>query len=341
MKGVVKFERGSGFVELRDVVDRAPECNQVKVEVKVTGICGSDLHVYHDTINYRIRTPVVMGHEFSGVVVDRGSEVTGVEVGDRVTGEPSVYICGRCPYCLSEHYNLCPDRRVLGYWHDGSFAPYCNATFVHRLPDSVGFEAGALTELLACCVHTVIEQAGVSAADFVAVTGPGPVGLLSAMVAMAEGGTVLLCGTSRDGERLKLASELGVEHVVNVEADDPLKRVQELTQGYGADVVVECSGAAPGIDLALDLVRKRGKVAQMGLPGKPVEVDFEKVAYKELQVSGGVGQRRPAWERSLKLMELGVIEAESLVSHDLPLADWARGFEMMEKQEAVKVLLRP
>ena len=96
MKGVVKFERGSGFVELRDVVDRAPECNQVKVEVKATGICGSDLHVYHDTINYRIRTPVVMGHEFSGVVVDRGSEVTGVEVGDRVTGEPSVYICGRC-----------------------------------------------------------------------------------------------------------------------------------------------------------------------------------------------------------------------------------------------------
>ena len=88
-------------------------------------------------------------------------------------------------------------------------------------------------------------------------------------------------------------------------------------------------------------LRKRGKVAQMGLPGKPVEVDFEKVAYKELQVSGGVGQRRPAWERSLKLMELGVIKAERLISHDLPLTDWARGFEMMEKQEAVKVLLRP
>ena len=154
---MVKFARGSGFVELRDVEDRPPGRNQVKVEVKATGICGSDLHVYHDTINYKIRTPVVMGHEFSGVVVDKGPEAQSVEVGDRVTGEPSVYICGRCSYCLSEHYNLCPDRRVMGYWHDGSFAPYCNATFVHRLPDSVGFEAGALTELLACCVHTVIE----------------------------------------------------------------------------------------------------------------------------------------------------------------------------------------
>ena len=122
---------------------------------------------------------------------------------------------------------------------------------------------------------------------------------------------------------------------------NPLKRVQELTQGYGADMVVECSGAAAGIDLALDLVRKRGKVAQMGLPGKPVRVDFEKVAYKELQVSGGVGQRRPAWERSLKLMEQGVIEVDRLVSHHLPLTEWARGFEMMEKLEAVKILLRP
>ncbi len=341
MKAVVKYARGSGFVELREVEDRPLTPGQVKVEVKATGICGSDLHVYHDTINYRIRTPVVMGHEFSGVVVDVGSEVTGIRVGDRVTGEPSIHLCGHCIYCRSEHYNLCPDREVMGYYHDGSFAPYCNATFVHKLPENVNFEAGALTELLACCVHTVIEQAGVSAGDFVAVTGPGPVGLLAALVARAEGGTVLLCGTSRDSRRLQLALELGVEHTVDVEANDAVERVRELTDGYGADVVVECSGAAPAIDLALDLARKRGKVAQMGLPGKAVEVDFEKVAYKELQVSGGVGQRRPAWERSLKLMELGVIDNERLISHELGLSEWKRGFEMMERQEAIKVLLRP
>ena len=342
MKGVVKFARGSGFVELREVEEQTLEPNQVRIKVEATGICGSDLHVYHDTINYAIQTPVVMGHEFSGVVVEKGPAVGDqVEVGDRVTGEPSVYICGQCPYCLSEHYNLCPDRRVMGYWHDGSFAPYCNATFVHKLPASVSFEAGALTELLACCVHSVIEQAGVTAGDFVAVIGPGPVGLFSALVARAEGGTVILCGTASDQRRLALAEELGIQHTVDVQRHDAVARVKELTGGYGADVVVECAGAPPAMRLALDLVRKRGKLSQMGLPGKPVEIDFEQIAYKELQVSGGVGQRRPAWQRALKLMEMGAIPNEKLISHQLPLAEWDKAFDMAERQEGIKLLLRP
>jgi L-iditol 2-dehydrogenase len=342
MNGVTKFARGDGFVELRPFQDRPPEPHQVKVRVEAAGICGSDLHIYHDTINYRIRTPVVMGHEFSGVVIAKGTEVGDqIAVGDRVTGEPSVYICGRCDYCLSEHYNLCSERQVMGYWHDGCFAPHCNATFVHRLPDQVGFEAGALTELLACCVHSVIEQAGVTAGDFVAVTGPGPVGLFAALVAMAEGGTVLLCGTERDRARLRLAETLGVHYTVDVGAEDAVARVRQLTGGYGADVVVECAGAPPAMRLALELVRKRGRYSQMGLPGKPVEIDFEKIAFKELQVSGGVGQRRPAWKRALKLMERGLIPAEKLISHQLPLAEWERGFALAENQEGVKVLLRP
>ncbi len=343
MQGLVKFDRGSGFVELRDVDEAAPGPEQVKVEVRAAGICGSDLHIYHDTINYNIRTPVVMGHEFSGVVVDTGEDVSSdVKIGDRVTGEPSIYICGQCDYCLSGHYNMCPTRQVMGYYHDGCFAPYVNATFVHKLPDAVSFEAGAVTELLACCVHSVIEQCGVTAGDRVAVIGPGPVGLFSALVAMAEGGTVILCGTSQDKERLAFAErELGVAHTVDVQAVDAVQRLQKLTGGYGPDVVVECAGAPSAIDLALEGVRKRGRVSLMGLPGKRVEVDLEKIAYKELVVSGGIGQRRTAWERSLKLMATGVIDNEKLISHQLNLGEWSRGFEMMEKQEGIKLLLRP
>ncbi len=342
MQGIVKFARGSGHVQVRDVeeLDLRPE--QVRIEVRATGICGSDLHVYHDTINYNIRTPVVMGHEFSGVVVEKGEAVGDeVQVGDRVTGEPSIYICGRCDYCLSEHYNLCPERKVMGYWYDGCFAPYCNATFVHKLPEGIGFEAGALTELLACCVHSVTEQAGVSAGDFVAITGPGPVGLFAALVALAEGGTVMLCGTGRDAERLRLAEELGVQHVINIEECDPLERVRELTGGYGADVVVECAGVAPAMNLALELARKRGRVSQMGLPGKRVEIDFEQIAYKELQVSGGIGQRRPAWKRALRLMEGGFIPSEKLITHRLPLAEWEQAFALAEAQEGIKLMFMP
>ncbi len=343
MQAVVKYDRGPGFVEMREVADAPPGPRQVKVEVRAAGICGSDLHIYHDTINYKIRTPVVMGHEFSGVVVEKGSEVGDqVAIGDRVTGEPSIEICGRCDYCRSGHYNMCPTRTVMGYFHDGCFAPFVNATLVHRLPDGVSFEAGALTELLACCVHSVIEQAGVTVGDLVAVIGPGPVGLFSSLVAAAEGGSVVLCGTSRDRDRLRFAEhELGLPHVLDVEAEDAAGAIAELSGGYGADVVIECAGAAAAIDLALEAVRKRGKVSLMGLPGRRVEVDLEKIAYKELRVSGGIGQRRTAWERALKLMAAGLIDTERLVSHQLLLSEWRRGFEMMERQEGLKLLLRP
>ena len=121
MKGVVKYARGDGYVELREVEDLPPAPNQVKIEVKASGICGSDLHIYHDDINNPIRPPVVIGHEFSGIVVEKGSEAGDeIKVGDRVTGEPSAYICGRCRYCLSEHYYLCPERKLLGTGSTGA-----------------------------------------------------------------------------------------------------------------------------------------------------------------------------------------------------------------------------
>ena len=184
MKGLVKFARGDGFVELREVEDLPPAPDQVKIEVKACGICGSDLHIYHDEIKIPMRLPVVMGHEFSGVVIEKGKEVRGdIKIGDRVTAEPNVYTCGKCRYCLSEYYNLCSDRKVLGYWFNGGFGRYSNATRVHKLPDRVSFIAGALTEPVAVCAHGVIEQTGISAGDFVAVTGPGPVGLIASLVA--------------------------------------------------------------------------------------------------------------------------------------------------------------
>ena len=343
MKGVVKTARGHGHVELRELELAPPGPGQVSVKVEAAGICGSDLHIYHDTINYNIRTPVVMGHEFSGTITALGEGADrDLSIGDRGTGEPSIYICGACDYCRGGQYNMCPDRQVMGYYHDGCFAPVVNATFVHRLPDSVSFEAGALTELLACCVHSVIEQAGVVAGDVVAVIGPGPVGLFASLVAMAEGGSVVLLGTSADADRLRFArEELGVAHTLDVQTEDPVAAVQALTGGYGADVVVECAGVAPAINSAFDIVRKRGRVSLMGLPGRKLEVDIEKIPYKELQVSGGIGQRRSAWERSLRLMASGAIDGEKLISHEIGLDEWQTGFEMMERQEGLKILLRP
>ena len=315
----------------------------MQVQVEAAGVCGSDLHIYHDTISYNIRTPVVMGHEFSGTVVALGEGAPpSIGLGDRVTGEPSIHICGQCDYCRGGQYNMCPQRQVMGYYHDGCFASHVNATFVHLLPENVSFEAGALTELLACCVHSVIEQAGVTAGDLVVVIGPGPVGLFASLVAMAEGGTVALLGTAADAERLKFArGQLGVAHTIDVQTEDPLRAVEDLSNGYGADVVVECAGVAPAIDTAFDVVRKRGKVSLMGLPGRKLEVDIEKISYRELVVSGGIGQRRSAWERSLRLMESGTIDCEKLISHELGLGEFQQAFDMMERQQGLKIILRP
>lgn len=342
MKGIVKYKTGDGFMEFRDVEEKPPGPQQVKVEVRAAGICGSDIHIYHNDINIPIVPPVVVGHEFSGVVVDKGGSVGDeIRVGDRVTGEPSTWYCGTCRYCRAGYYNLCGSRKILGYSSDGCFAKYCNVTYVHRLPENVSFKAGAMSEPLACCVHGVTEQTGVSAGDFVVVTGPGPIGLLVAMVAGAEGGTVLVCGTGKDKERLKIAERLGIPHTVNIETCDAAARVKKMTGGYGADVVFECSGAPQAAVMALDMVRKRGKYTQVGLFGRPIEIDFEKIAFSEIEVRGTVSQRRPAWKRALKLMENNMVSCESLVSHQFGLAQWKQAFEVAEKKAGMKVILVP
>jgi L-iditol 2-dehydrogenase len=190
-------------------------------------------------------------------------------------------------------------------------------------------------------VHGVIEQTGVSAGDFVVITGPGPIGLFSALLALAEGGIVMACGTSADTHRLKLAKELGVPYTINIEQQDAAEKVKELTEGYGADVVLECSGVPAAARLALEMVRKRGKYTQMGLFGRPFEIDFEKIAFKEIEVKGFISQRRPAWKRALTLMERGIIRNERLISHKFPLHEWQKAFEMVEKKEGIKLILLP
>jgi L-iditol 2-dehydrogenase len=214
-------------------------------------------------------------------------------------------------------------------------------TFIHKLPDNVSFNAGACTELIACCLPGVTEQTGISAGDLVVVTGPGPVGLFTALIAMAEGGIVMVCGKSSDKSRLELARELGIPYTVNIDEEDALERVQGLSNGYGADVVLECSGAGPAVSMGLDMVRKRGKFTQVGLFGRPIEVNFEAIAFKEIDVHGTVSQSTFAWRRSLKLMELGLIPADRLISHEYPLEDWQKAFDMAENQEGMKIVLIP
>ncbi len=343
MKGLFKTAPGPGNLELRETEVPRPGPGQVLVEVKAAGICGSDLHIYHWDIAFAMKPPMIIGHEFSGVIAELGQGVEGWKPGDRVTAEPSAIICGECRYCRTGAYNLCASRRVMGYWVNGVFAEFVvvGAHRLHRLPESVGFAEGALTEPLACCVHAVHELTGVEVGDFVAVTGPGAIGLLCAQLARAEGAEVMMVGTGADRDRLAVARTLGIEHCVNLEETDPLEYAREHTEGYGADIVFECAGAAPAAALGIELARKQGRYTQVGLFGRPITLDFERIAYKELVVTGSLAQRYTAWKRTIRIMQLGKVDLGAVISHSFPLSRWKEAFDRFEAKSGLKILLDP
>ena len=343
MLALVKESPGPGHVALKDVPEPKPGAGQVKIRVECAGICGSDLHILHWDIKLNLRPPAVMGHEFSGVVVDVGDGVEGFGAGDRVTSETTFKSCGTCRHCRDGSYNLCPEKELIGYVHDGCFARYCvvPAERVHRLPENVSFEEGALCEPLACCVHAATEQTRVRAGDKVVVAGVGAVGLLCAQVARACGAEVILCGTDTDGYRFEVARAMGFEHTVNVERHNPADCIEAATAGEVADVFLECSGAPPAARMGIDVLRRGGRFCQVGLFGKPFELDFEQIAYKELSVSGSIGSKYSSWRAGLALLASGAVQTAPLAGDPLPLTDWKEAFRRFEAKEGLKVLMRP
>jgi L-iditol 2-dehydrogenase len=343
MKGLFKTAPGEGNMEIRDTEIPKPGSGQVLVEVKSAGICGSDLHIYHWNIGYKMNPPMIVGHEFAGLIVETGEGVEGWERGARVTAEPSAIICGECRYCRTGAYNMCSERRVMGYWVNGVFAEYVvvGANRLYLLPDSVSFDEGALTEPFACCVHGVHECTGIEAGDLVAVSGPGAIGFLCAQLAKAEGAQVMLIGTGADRERLAAAKALGIDYCVNLEETDPVTLARELNDGDGADVVLECSGAGPAAAMGLEMVRRQGKYTQIGLFGKPITIDFERISYKEIIVTGSLGQRWTAWKRALGIMAQGRVNLKAVISDKFPLSRWKDAFDKFEAREGMKILLHP
>ncbi|MDI6870105.1 MAG: zinc-binding dehydrogenase [Bacillota bacterium] len=341
MKALVKTKVGVGNVEYIDIPEPAPKENEVKIKVKACGICGTDIHVLHNTTE--LAAGVTLGHEFTGVVTEVGAKVTRFKPGDRVVAATTVEKCGQCLYCKTGNENICPTRKGMGRTGNGAFADYIvlDQELVYILPDNVDFIAGALCEPLACCVHGCVETIPILAGDVAVVTGPGAIGLLAMQLAKAQGAKVVLCGTSVDTERLELGKKLGADVVVNVEVEDAREIVRSMTEGLGADVVVECSGAAPAARLGLDLIRKQGYYLQMGLFGKPIELDFQLVTTKELKVFGSVNSKWTTWKTMLKLLERGLVQTRPLVTNIYPLSEWQKGFTQHERREGIKIVLVP
>ncbi|AKP45681.1 MULTISPECIES: zinc-binding dehydrogenase [Bacillus] len=341
MKALLKTKLGPGNLEVAEVEEPQVGKDQVKILVKYSGICGTDIHTFQG--HYKVSAPVILGHEFSGEVVEVGKNVTEFQPGDRVTSETTFYICGKCKYCQSGDYNLCSSRKGLGTQQNGSFTKYVIARkeSVHRLPEHVDYLSAAMTEPLACAHHAVSKSA-IKKGDVVVVLGPGPIGLLTAQIAKTYGTTVVITGLSNDKIRLEKAKELGIDYAVNIQEEDINALVQSLTDGYGADIVLECTGAVPAVNMGLDLLKKKGQFVQVGIFKNPeIPIDSEKIIQKELTFIGSRSQKPSDWEPSLALMNEKLVNTKALVTHQFDITQWDEAYKVIKNGESIKVILKP
>ncbi len=344
MKALVKTQKGKGFLEYMDMPEPTPGPGQVLLEIKATGICGTDLHVRDD--NFPYWPPVILGHEFAGVVVALGPDCQYYQIGDRVVGEPHTKHCNVCYLCRTGNPQICPTKRSPGWGINGSFTKFLvmPEQLLHRIPDNMDFDTAAVLEPTANAVHDVIERGQIVAGDFVVVIGPGPIGLLAGLTAKAAGARhVVMAGTPQDeGLRLDTARRLGFDTVINIAEENLTEVVMKLTNNIGADLVIDCSGAPRAIAGMPDLARKKGRLLAIGLTGgRTVDFPWEKCSFKSLDIAFGMSTSYTSWNRAIDLVAKGLLPAQEVITHRMPLADWEKAFEEIESLKALKVILHP
>lgn len=342
MKAIVKHERGKG-AQLQTVDIPQINDNEVLIQVKATSICGTDVHIYtwDEWSQSRVNPPYVFGHEFAGVVVEKGKNVTNLEVGDHVSAETHI-VCNQCPQCLTGKFHICENTKIIGVDTDGCFAEYVAlpSQNIWKNPESLSFDVASVQEPMGNAVHTVL--AGDVAGKTVAIIGCGPIGIMAVGVAKAAGASQVIALDLND-YRLNLAKEMGATTVVNSRNEDPLQVVNELTNGHGVDVVCEMSGHPIAMNQGFKMVTNGGRVSILSLPVRPVEIDITNdIVFKGITVQGITGRKMfETWRQVSGLLQSGQVDVEPMITHHFPLEDFEKGFELMIEGKCGKVVLHP
>ncbi len=344
MRAIVKTRREPG-IEVLDV--QVPQIDETGILVKVISgsLCGSDVHIYEWTAGYEfIPLPLILGHEFSGEVVEVGARVEGVAVGDRISAMPSMP-CGTCRHCRTGRGDSCTQRLIPGLRTDGFLAEYARVPAganIFKLPDNVTFENGSMLEPLSVALNA-IDVSNFKMGYQTAVLGPGPIGLLTLQLLKAGGaGLVMVAGTGADARRFELAAEYGADIIVDVEKEDPVSRVREITAGAeGLDLVFEATGNPKSVSQALDMIRPGGTVLLIGIHSGPAEFDPTPMVRARKSVIGVYAFEPGTWRRALLLLSSGLVDPKSMITHRMPLDRARDGFELARKKEAAKVIFTP
>jgi threonine 3-dehydrogenase len=342
LKAIVKTEPAPGATLIQVPEPRITRSDQVRIKVEATSICGTDFHVYSWDAwsSQRVKTPRVMGHEFSGVVVETGAEVQQLKPGDRVSGE-SHWVCGFCLQCRAGQKHVCENTRILGVDVDGCFAEHVVVPEAsawkndHSLPP----EITCIQDPLGNAVHATLS--GEIAGKSVAVLGCGPIGIFAVAVAQACGASRVYA-TDTKPYRLDLATKLGADAAVNAMEQDVEAFIKDATGGKGVDVVLEMSGAPVAIRQAMRICRPGGRVSLMGIPAQKVELDMaEDMIFKGLTIHCIVGRRLyETWDTMRALLSSGKLDVRPAITHQLAFEDYDRGMDLMRDGLCGKLVFR-
>ncbi len=345
MRAVVYYGRGDVRVERIPV----PVCGdgELRVKVDACAVCGSDLKTYRAG-NPRMKPPMTVGHEFSGIIDTVGRSVRGFAPGERIVMATSIS-CGQCFYCRRGWSNLCASLNPMGFSYPGGMAEYLIVPagavrngHVVKVPAGIPAEHACLAEPASCAVNAV-ESCGVKPGDVVVVVGAGPMGILNVYAAREAGAkTVILA--QREGRRLEAARRFDIDRLVNTDREDLVKIVREYNDGTGADCAIVAAPSPEPQAAAVDLVHRRGTVclfASLPVGGHLLPLDSRKIHYGELRVIGASDSTAAHVARAVAMLGKPGFPAGRLASHLLPLAQVHEAFRMMEAREGMRIVLKP
>lgn len=335
---VVNFSPEKGSVEIREIECPTIGDEDVLLEVANVGVCGSDLHQWTADHSWHVNYPVVLGHEFSGTIVQVGPRVEGWREGDRVVSETAAIVDSNNPMSRRGMYNLDPTRKGFGYGVNGAMTRFVRvpSRILHHVPDRLPFEHACLTE--PCCVayNAVVKNAHIEPGDRIIVLGPGTIGILCAAMARLCGAEVALVGLEADRHRLEIAKHYGCEAIIGDAKDWAMER-----DGLGADGVIDAAGASITLQIALNLVRPAGWISKVGWGPQPLGFNLDQLVQKNVRLQGSFSHYWPIWERVIAMLASGQLDVRPIIGGVWPIEQWHEAFEKMHTGAVVKSVLRP
>lgn len=333
--GVRKFE-------IQDVPIPVPDPDQILIRNAVCGVCGTDVHIYHgEPGSADVSPPIVLGHEYAGIVEKVGTDVIGFKVGDHVTVDPNIY-CGVCRFCRDGKKQLCENMRAIGVTQDGGFAEYSvvPASQAILLDRGLDLETGCMTEPLACCLHGV-DLAEIRAGDTVRVIGGGAIGLLMVQLAKLSGASKVIL-SELVAFRRSIAEELGADGSFDPLTQKPIEQIKRLTGKDGVNIVIECVGKTSATRQAFEAAAKGATILLFSVPSVDATFDLPlfDVFKKELVVKGSF-VNPDTHVRAVELLVSGKIKVASLFSHRFGLNEMDKAIRMQMSAESIKVLVIP